>query len=309
MLRALITGISGFVGGHLTEVLTQQGIKVFGIDTRPSIHRVDAFFQGDIGNNKVLHSAVDEVKPNVIFHLSGLIKSDQPKELYNTNTLGTVTLFEDLMEVGQHPIVVVASSSAIYGTGFGRRPISERFKPRPLTHYAVSKLAQEITALHYFDAFQLPVIIIRMFNLLGPGQSPDLVCSAFARQIAIGEKNGNDEIFVGDINTRRDFIDVRDAARAILLIVKKGKAGQIYNVCSGRAIPIRRCLDLLLSMSPRHFKIRVNEERIQKNDVVFQVGSARKLKITTGWHPKIPLKQSLDDMLSDWRQKVAVGME
>ena len=205
--------------------------------------------------------------------------------------------------------MVVASSSAVYGSGFAGRSISEKFKPRPLTHYAVSKLAQEIAALRYFDAFQLPVVVVRMFNLLGPGQPADLACSAFARQIALGELNGQTEIVTGNLDARRDFVDVRDAVRAFGLVAKKGKAGQVYNVCSGRAVAIRKCLDKMISMSPHQFKVRIDAERVQKNDVPVQIGSSHKLNQVTGWRPQISLKQSLSDLLNDWRQRVKSELE
>jgi GDP-4-dehydro-6-deoxy-D-mannose reductase len=307
MPRALITGICGFVGSHLSAHLIKLGWQVYGFDYR----RGDGenVFTGDIADRGAFRNALDECKPNFIFHLAGLIKSTQAEKLYQSNLLGTVALFESLLEVEDRPVVIVASSSAVYGSGFGGRPITENFKPRPITHYGVSKLAQEIAALRYFDAFQLPVLVARMFNLLGPGQSPDLVCSAFARQIAMAEARSRDEITTGDLSARRDFVDVRDAVHAFALLAENGKTGQTYNIATGRAVSIRKCLDEMLSMSPRQFKIRMDPLRVQKNDVPIQVGSARKLNHATGWCPQIPLRRSLSDLLEYWRQRVKSGLE
>jgi GDP-4-dehydro-6-deoxy-D-mannose reductase len=213
------------------------------------------------------------------------------------------------LALGYRPVLIIASSSAVYGSGFGRKPITERFKPRPTTHYAVSKLLQEIATLHYFDVFQFPVIIIRMFNLLGPNQSPDLACSAFARQIALADAHGDDEIVTGDLSTYRDFVDVRDAVRAFTLLAEKGKSGQIYNVCSGRAVLMRKCLEIMLSMSPRQFRVRMDAHKVQKNDIPIQIGNAQKLNQLTRWHPEISLKQSISDLLDYWRQKVKLELE
>ena len=308
MQRVLITGISGFLGTHLRHHLVELGLQVFGYDQRAAVGVKD-IVAGDITDRDATRNALKQFQPHVIFHLAGLIKSDHPEAFYGANLLGTINLFDSLLETGQHPVVIIPSSSAVYGPGVGSRPISEKFRLRPMTHYAVSKLAQEIAALRYLHAFRLPVIIVRMFNLLGPGQSPDLACSAFARQIAMAEVRGDDEIITGDLSHRRDFIDVRDAARAFALLVEKGKSGQVYNVCSGHAVLVRKCLDELLSMSPRQFKVRVDAGKVQKNDIPIQVGSARKLNQATGWRPQVSLKQSLSDLLEYWRQRVKSGLE
>ena len=307
MLSALITGIGGFVGSHLSTHLLELGWQVDGFDQRGKNRK--NHFNGDIKDRDAFQAALRACKPDILVHLAGLIKSQQPEDLYKANVLGTMTLFESLVETECRPIVIIASSSAVYGPGSGSRPISEKSKPRPITHYAVSKLAQEIVALRYLYSFQLPVIVLRLFNLIGPGQSPHLACSAFARQIALAELNGEEHIVTGDLSAQRDFIDVRDAVRAFGMVAEKGKAGDVYNVCSGRAVLIKHCLDEMLSMSQRQLKIQVDEERVQKHDVSIQVGNAQKLNQITGWHPQISLRQSLSDLLADWRQRIQSGLE
>jgi GDP-4-dehydro-6-deoxy-D-mannose reductase len=307
-MRALITGISGFVGSHLARHLLSVGWEVFGYDLRTS-DSGNGFFQGELTDRNALKQALDDVKPDVIFHLAGIIKSSQSEILYKANFLGTVVLLDQVMEGDRRPVVVVASSSAVYGRKSGAKPISERMRLHPITNYAVSKAAQEMAALRYYESFHLPVMIMRMFNLLGPGQPADLACSAFARQIALAELNGQTEIVTGNLDARRDFVDVRDAVRAFGLVAEKGKAGQVYNVCSGRAVAIRKCLDEMISMSPHQFKVRIDAERVQKNDVPVQVGSSLKLNQIAGWRPQISLKQSLSDLLNDWRQRVKSELE
>jgi GDP-4-dehydro-6-deoxy-D-mannose reductase len=267
------------------------------------------FFHGDLLKWEPLNIALRKFRPDFIFHLAGTIRSENPEIYYRSNVLGTLALFEGILGADQHPRVILAGTGAVYGSGFGGRPISERFRPRPVTHYAVSKLAQEMVALRYFDAFKLPVVILRIFNLIGPGQSPALSCSAFARQIALAEAHGKDEIMTGELSARRDFIDVRDATRAFALLAEKGQAGQIYNVCSGRAVLIRKCLDEMLSLSSRQFNVHIDAGKRQTNDIPVQVGNANKLKHLTGWHPQISLKQSLADLLADWRQRVKLDLE
>ncbi|MFT3892225.1 MAG: NAD-dependent epimerase/dehydratase family protein [Anaerolineales bacterium] len=307
MQRVLITGSSGFLGHYLKRQLDELEFQVFGYDKRETSDKNQ--FTGDITDRNAIKNALQRSEPEVIFHLAGLIKSDQVETFYAANVLGTVGLFESLLETGQRPIVIVPSSSSVYGSGRGTKPITERSPLRPMTHYAVSKLAQEAAALRYWNAFQLPVIVTRPFNLLGPGQPPDLACSAFARQIALAEVRGTEEIVTGALTNRRDFVDVRDVVRAFVLAAEMGKPGQVYNVCSGRAVLMKKCLDELLSMSPHPLKVRLDAQRVQKNDVAIQVGSAQKLQKTTGWRPKISLKQSLSDLLEYWRQRVQSEVE
>ncbi len=302
MAVALITGVSGFVGRRLQQQLTGQGWRVYGFDVNPGTKDV---FAGDLTDRAAVSRAIAECKPDVIFHLAGVIKSDTPEIFYKVNLLGTLALFDAVIELGIRPQLVVASSSAVYGRKSGEKPIAERVQLHPVTDYAVSKVAQETAALRYFDSYALPVMIVRMFNLLGPGQPADLACSAFARQIALAERSGQTEIVTGNLDARRDFVDVRDAARAFELIALKGKPGQIYNVCSGRGVAIHKCLSEMMSMSTNQLSARVDADRVQKNDVPVQVGSYQKLRKATGWSPKISLRQSLTDLLNDWRVRVA----
>jgi GDP-4-dehydro-6-deoxy-D-mannose reductase len=302
-MHALITGVSGFVGSHLARYLREMNWQVSGIDLRAA-GPVDHFFQGELTDRNVVMHALDELKPDVIFHLAGLIKSSETLALYKANLFGTINLFDSIVECGLRPMIVVASSSAVYGLKSGTKPIDEKSTIHPLTHYAITKAAQELVSLRYFDSYQLSVKIVRIFNLLGPGQSPELACSNMARQIALAEKHGSDDIFTGNLDAYRDFIDVRDAVRAMAMTAENGLEGQIYNVCSGRAVSLQKCLDEMISMSARQLTVRMDAGRVQNNDVPIQLGSFRKLKKICGWRPQISLHESLCDLLNDWRQKV-----
>ncbi len=304
MTTAFITGVSGFVGSHLSRYLLDRGWHVSGQDLRPA-PAISAFYQSDLQDRLTLRKALDETRPDVIFHLAGVLKSELAENFYTAHVLGTVVLLEAIVESGLRPKVLIASSSAIYGTGLGRRPITESFKLRPVTQYAASKVAQEVVALRYFTASNLPVMYVRAFNLLGPGLSPQMACSAFARQIALAERQGTPStITTGDLSARRDFVDVRDAVRAYVLLAEKGQAGQAYNVASGRAVAIRECLDFLRKQARVPTEAVLDPARVQKNDVPIQIGSAKCLREQTGWEPEISTEQSLLDLLNDWRQRV-----
>ena len=304
MKRALVVGISGFVGRHLARCLTDGGWDVSGFDQQP-LPGFDVQ-TGDLSNRTIVEQTLLEARPDFIFHLAGVLKSERPEQFYTAHVLGTVTLLEAVVKSGSRAVMCVASSSAVYGAGVGKKPITENFKPRPVTHYAVSKLAQEMVALRYWMTLGLPIILVRTFNLLGPGLSPVMACSDFARQIAQAEKQGRPAVIsTGDLSARRDFVDVRDAVRAYMLLAGQGRAGQVYNVASGRAIAIRECLDFLRGQAKVPIEAVVDAARVQKNDVPLQIGSARRLHEVTGWQAEISVEQSLRDMLDDWRRKVA----
>lgn len=308
MARALITGASGFVGSHLIRNLLAKNWLTAGFDIL-SKNTPENFYKGELSDKKAVTYVLQEFKPDVIFHLAGLIKSDEPQELYVSNVQATVTFLETVVESNLKPEIVLASSSAVYGLTSGKKKISEKSQIHPVTHYAVSKAAQELVALRYFDAGLLPIKIIRIFNLLGPGQSPALACSSFARQIALAEKHGKHEIYTGNLDALRDFVDVRDAVRAFEMIAENGKAGEIYNVCSGKAVSLKQCLGEMMSQSQRQLSAKIDAEKIQINDIPIQVGSYQKIKKACGWYPEISLKESLTDLLSDWRERVKLDVE
>ena len=306
MKRALITGISGFVGRHLREELLCAGWEVFGFDIHAEGEHV---FVGDISDRAALTRAVADCQPDAVFHLAGIIKSQDPQAYYTSNLFGTLNLLDSILQMEKLPKLILASSSAVYGLTKSSRPITERSSLHPVTEYAVSKAAQETAALRYHYAFGLDVVVVRMFNLLGPGQSPDLACSAFARQIALAEISEQHEIITGNLDARRDFVDVRDAARAFGLLSEKGEAGQIYNICSENAVTIQQCLSEMIAQSKKQLSAKIDPARVQKNDVPVQIGSFQKLHKAAGWNPRIPLNESLADLLNDWRERVKVELK
>jgi GDP-4-dehydro-6-deoxy-D-mannose reductase len=288
----------------LAETLVTSGWDVTGFDVRPSDEKSITHIRGDLGDSKDLTRAIQERRPDAVFHLAGVIKAEKNDLFYQAHVLGTVALFEAILQADLLPLVVIASSSAVYGLGQGKSTIKESDPLQPVTHYGISKLTQELVAIRYYETQHIPVMIVRMFNLLGPGQSPDLACSAFARQIALAEAQHTDQLHTGDLSAQRDFIDVRDAVRDYDLISSKGKPGETYNICSGKAISIQACLDMLLSMSTVPLRVILDPKRVQNNDVSIQKGSAIRLRKLTGWEPLISIEQSLRDLLDYWRANI-----
>lgn len=304
MQKSLIVGASGFVGNHLARHLISTGWTVHGFDRVSSLNMDMEIIEGDLFNRALLAQMLADIKPQVIFHLAGILKSDQPELLYRIHVLGTETLCDAVLEAGIKPLIIVASSSAVYGAGREAKPITEGFRPRPVTHYGISKLAQELISFRYYHVFGLPVICVRSFNIIGPGQPPSLACSSFARQIALAELHGDNSVTTGDLSAQRDFVDVRDVARAYEMTALHGRVGQVYNVSSGRTVSIRECLDELLKLTPRPFQIISNVQQAQKMDVSIQLGSAERLRKHSGWQPRISLPSSLADLLDYWRRMV-----
>jgi GDP-4-dehydro-6-deoxy-D-mannose reductase len=308
-MRALITGISGFVGGALADHLISTGWEVSGFDLH-GVNRNQPTFTGSILDKPLMSNALKTSKPDVIFHLAGAIKARFSKEYFETNVLGTLSLFESLLELDIKPRVIIASTSAVYGSGLGKRPISETFPLHPVTDYAASKASQELVARRFYLAYGIPVIITRTFNLIGPGQPTELACSAFARQIALDENlQAPDPIRTGNLSAKRDFLDVRDAVKSYAVLARQGTPGAIYNVCSGRAVSLQTCLDLLLGLASKPLVTELDQTKIQHNDIPIQVGNAGLIRRTFGWQPKIPLQQSLQDLLNDWRVRVKSSLE
>jgi GDP-4-dehydro-6-deoxy-D-mannose reductase len=302
--KAFLTGISGFVGSHLATYLSGKGWTVSGYDLRPPRVECD-FYLGDLSDVSAMEAAVRKSAPDIIFHLAGILKSESHETHYKAHVFGTISLLDALALSGKSPKVVIASSSAVYGPGTGRRPLTEGFDLRPQTHYALSKAAQEMVAQRYWHVYGFPVICVRTFNLLGPGLSPEMACSAFARQIALAEHSGRTAVIsTGDLGAKRDFVDIRDAVHAYALIAEHGQPGEVYNVCSGRAVAVSECLDILLRQARVPVEAVLDPAKVQKNDVPIQVGSAKKLKQLMGWEPMVSLEQSLMDLLNDWRQRV-----
>ena len=221
--------------------------------------------------------------------------------------LGLVHLLDAARRAGLGQRVLVVGSAEEYGAvAEDELPIRETAPLRPASPYAVSKVAQAALAQLYGPAGGMRVVLTRTFHHTGPGRGEAFAESSFARQIAEIERGLRPPVIeVGNLDAVRDFTDVRDIVRAYWLLLDKGEAGQVYNVCSGRGRPIREVLDVLLGHRRARVEVRVDPGRLRPSDVPVQVGDPSRLQRATGWEPRIPLEQSLADLLEDWRARVA----
>lgn len=307
-MRALITGVSGYIGRHLSHRLLAEGATVYGLTRAPE--RVRAFpahpgltlLAGDHADSSFLTAAVRQLMPTHVFHLAGTLGSAPGgyQVQYDANVGLTIALLESLLALDELPRVFIMSSSAVYGNP-ARMPITEETAFKPLSHYATSKAAQELVAIHYYGAHGLPIVRVRTFNLIGPGNSTALLPSDVGRQVVRAERSGRGVLRVGNLAPRRDYTDVRDAVSAYVLLARTGLPGEVYNVCSGQSFSVRECLDLFLKMSRAPLELEVEPARQRSIEIANQVGSAARLHALNGWAPMISLEASIADLLDELR--------
>ncbi len=310
-MRAVVTGAGGFLGRHLVARLLEAGSTV--IATGRDVSRLEALpksvesHAGDLRDAAWLRGLVERSAPTHVFHLAATIgtEAQSPVRFLEGNGGVTATVLEAVREAAAGALILLASSSAIYGDAGGNAPITEAAPFRPRTAYGASKACQEMLALQYGLGFGMRIVRVRAFNLVGPGLSAALMAGALARQVAEREQGGAPEVLVGDTTARRDFLDVRDAADAYLALAVSGVPSEAYNVCRGHSVSIQECVGLLVRGAVRPLAVRVDPARLRAGDVREQVGDNRKLIAATGWKPSVPLERSLADLLEDCRRQRA----
>ena len=309
-MRALITGMEGFVGPYLAKELIKRGYIVAGTYLKKrsdSIPKKTTQYHVDILDMDALNEMLLDFKPDVLFHLAGIsdvgFSFKQPEITHKINVEGTKNVIESAFKLEKKPKILMVGSAMEYGIP-QFTPITEDHPLNPSSPYAKSKVEAEKIAKEYCDK-GMEIISTRSFNHTGPGQSPNFVSSSFAREVAKIEKGlQKPDIKVGNLSSKRDFTDVRDIVKAYVDLVEKGKAGESYNVCSGKGVSMQKILDVLLSITSVEVFMETDEERIRPSDVPISIGDNTKLKEDTGWVPKINLERTLYDLLNYWRENV-----
>jgi GDP-4-dehydro-6-deoxy-D-mannose reductase len=318
-MRVLITGITGFAGSHLADYILAEHteVEIFGIQRwRSRTENIEHLAgeielrEADLRDYTSIHRVLDEVRPDAIFHLAAqsFVPTSwrAPAETLSTNIIGQTYIFEAVRALQLDPTIQIAGSSEEYGLVLPDEvPIKETNPLRPLSPYAVSKVAQDLLAYQYFESYGLKTVRTRGFNHTGPRRGEVFVTSNFAKQIASIEAELQEPVIrVGNLESVRDFTDVRDTVRAYWLAVEKGRPGEVYNIASGREITIRQLLDKLVELSRTRVEVEIDPDRLRPSDVEVLIGDASKFHADTGWEPTIPLEQTLEDLLDFWRQRV-----
>lgn len=322
-MRALVTGVAGFVGSHLAELLIAQGVEVCGVaipgGSLENLKQMQGdpgraprlrLLEGDIADSAGLVNSVREVRPDQVYHLaaaSSVRRSlDDPAEAFRVNVLGTRNLLEAIRRVGISPRVLLVSSADAYGESARQpRPLEEEDPLLPLSPYGASKAAAEVIASRYAAEFGLDIVRVRPFPHTGPRHAGHFVFSDFARQVAEIKAGLREPVMrTGSLEVRRDVTDVRDMVRAYWLALARGSRGAVYNLCSEAVFSLREVLELLLDEASVAPALVTDPGRLRPHDIPILAGNGRRFRGQTGWAPTIPLARTLKDLFEYWRVRV-----
>ena len=338
MEKILISGANGFLGSHLTDFYINKGKEVYGIDlpdrplknlTRytkgkilfsskekikafgnsiqiPTSNEHFIFLECDLKNTDLLEKIIQEIKPKYIFHFGAqpmvMNSWEDPVGTIETNVIGTINIFEPIKKHKIKTRVIVACTSAEYGTATSlNRPLKESDPLSAIHPYGISKIATELLARQYYINFGIEIINLRFFNQTGPRKKGD-ACADFISKIAKIELGLSEPVIeVGNLNSYRDFTGIKDSLKAIWLSATKGTPGETYNICSSRKIQIRQILNTALSFSSKKIEVKENVQfKLRKTDEAIILGDNSKIKSELGWDVSIPIEETLKDMFDYW---------
>ncbi len=293
-MRALITGGKGFVGQWLAAHLKDHGDDVAVVD-----------IETDVADGSAVRRVMNDVRPDAVYHLAAMTHVgeswEHPSQVLRVNVLGTAEILAAARGLTVSPRVLVVSSAEVYGVVTpDQLPLGEDTPTAPASPYAASKLAAEAVALQAWRGYDQPVVVVRPFNHIGPGQSPNFFVPALAKRIVDARRSGAGSLRVGTLTTRRDFTDVRDVVVAYRLLMEKGTPGTIYNVCSGSDVAMSEVAARLLELAQADLTLQTDPELVRPVDVPVLRGDPATLHEATGWQPVIPLATTLADVLASW---------
>ena len=296
-MRALVTGGHGFVGRWLAAHLEKEGDEVVATGEEVDVRDPDAVLQSLTGT-----------RPDAVYHLAGRAHVgsswDDPAATFRVNADGTLHVLDAARRLESPPRVLVVSSAEVYGVVTPEQlPLREDLPTDPVSPYAASKVAAEVVARQSAKGFGLHVSIVRPFNHIGPGQSPNFVVSALAKRIVDAERSGARVLEMGNPTPRRDLTDVRDVVRAYRLVIERGEPGAIYNVCTGRDVVIGELAQRLIDLSGVDLELRTGTVELRPIDIPVLRGDPTRVHDAVGWSPEYALDETLADVLDHWREQ------
>lgn len=314
-MRILVTGATGFAGGHLVEALrVRADAQVVGLSRRGAWPEEWSSLAGavelrscDVGNRPALEAILRDVRPEQIYHLAGYPhvgrSFHEPDAAWEGNLGATRSLYDAVIRWGQRPRILFVGSGLVYGASEAAARGCEESAPLlPDNPYAASKAAADLLSYQIARHPGLDVVRVRPFNHIGPHQSPQFAVPNFARQLVAIERGRQPPVLeTGNLQPRRDLTDVRDVAAAYVLLMERGHGGEAYNVGSGQTHSMQTVLDRLMALSGVKVEVRQKASLVRATDVAVIQANADKLKRETGWTPKYSLEQTLTDILAYWR--------
>jgi GDP-4-dehydro-6-deoxy-D-mannose reductase len=303
----LVTGAAGFVGAYLVELLAAEGAEVVGWQRPGTTPLTDArirWTEVELMDALAVQRALGDLRPAAIYHLAGSAHVADSwlhtRETFEGNVLAAHHVIQGLLRHGLRPRILLSGSATIYKAD--PEPLTEESALGPSSPYGVSKLAQELVGAQAWTEHQIPVLLARSFNHVGPRQTPAYVAPAIARQIALIERGDLPPVLrMGNLDPARDVMDVRDTVRAYLLIMQGARPGTPYNVCGGRAIRIGDLVDLFRSRAKVSISVEIDPTKVRPVDTPRVCGSHARLTQETGWMPRVTLEETVDDLLEWWR--------
>jgi GDP-4-dehydro-6-deoxy-D-mannose reductase len=318
-MKILITGFAGFVSRHFMHLLANNNeqYQIVGLDrnivSADVVHHENIkciSIQTTLQNKNELLEILQKYSPDYILHLASASSVhyswQHPSEVFINNNSVFLTLLDAVRESGKKIRILSTGTSEVYGISANENPlIKETAAINPANPYAASKASQEIMAKIYVDGFGLDIIQTRSFTHFGPFQKDSFVLAKFAKQLTLIKKKKQEPVLaIGNIDLIRDLTDVRDIVNAYNLLLKDGKQGEIYNVCSGKGISLRTALEAMIKQLSVDVELKTDESLLRKGDIKSIIGSNEKIKTDTGWQPEIPFEKSIADLLDYWDKQL-----
>jgi len=317
-MRILVTGAGGFVGPHLVELLSKGDDRLFAmlapVETPPDSPPTGVeYLNADVVDPASVRAAVERAHPDMVYHLAGWSHIgraiDQAPAVYAVNLMGTIHLYEALRAVSPRAKGLFVSTGATYGpVAPGAEAPDEDAPLHPQEPYAGSKAAADMASVQYFRAFALPVVRVRPFNIIGPGQKATFVCSEWARRLVRMEMGLEEPVLqVGKLDVERDFTDVRDIVVGFHEVLCHASPGEVFNLGRGRAVPVGDVLEMLRGMVDVDVEVVQDPAKLRRVEPGRVTGSVERVREQFGWEPTISLQQSLTDIVRRWREIESEG--